>query len=726
MEVVIVICLVLMLALIIGFFVKMAVLSREDRLENLKKYKKGRFALIYLIAIPLYTVGIHYGGTPIGFALVNSIKSCVNLIILKFDYENIEALLTASKLFRVTIYIYFSLVVVNAFLFAASLVGRAVVNAFRVAKAKWLSKRVNIVIGYNEHSKMILKSIDKKKETAVLFASKKDESALESCWLEKIAFVSFNGKADVGEKIFKMFKHFDKKSINVIINTEKDDQNLILVKQLCDLIQKLKLAKTSTDDSTGLAVNVFGQPQNLSAFVHFEEKSKGCIKYVNQYQLVAMDFVDKYPITEYMNEEHIDYSSATVKDDLDVNVVMVGFGKTSEELLLVSVANNQLITKKDGKVVDKPINYFVYDKKQADNDKNLNHNYFRYSKEIDKSVSDGKYLPFPNDPANLNFFPLDINSINFYDGIKDKLQEKEGRRAYNYLIVSIGEDMENFDMAEKLSSKVKEWGMSGYTKVFVKIRDKRLADEVFEKEYITAENAANPPFIVFGIESDVVYNVDRIVREKQAVMARNRNLCYDLIKGKKESESLTAWYALAEVQRLSNVYASLSIRLKLQLLGFDYEKTDGKDPDASKEYYALYEDGNPINYDETNVIKGKKVIKYTEGDYIPGKVRTNLVEQEHQRWNAYMITRGFVPSTIDQIKAGSVKDFGERRHANLTTMDGLVEFRNIVPRKPEQTPFDKDVIQYDYQLMDDIAWLLAQNDYKIVKREKAKTETEEK
>ena len=193
-----------------------------------------------------------------------------------------------------------------------------------------------------------------------------------------------------------------------------------------------------------------------------------------------------------------------------------------------------------------------------------------------------------------------------------------------------------------------------------------------------------------------------------------------MIRGKTESESLTAWYALAEVQRLSNVYASLSIRLKLQLLGFDYEKTDGKDADAAKEFYALYEE------DETNVIKGKKVIKYTEGDYIPGKVRTNLVEQEHQRWNAYMITRGFVPSTIDQIKAGSVKDFGERRHGNLTTMDGLVEFRNIVPRKPEQTPFDKDVIQYDYQLMDDIAWLLAQNDYKIVKREKAKTETEEK
>ena len=62
------------------------------------------------------------------------------------------------------------------------------------------------------------------------------------------------------------------------------------------------------------------------------------------------------------------------------------------------------------------------------------------------------------------------------------------------------------------------------------------------------------------------------------------------------------------------------------------------------------------------------------------------------------------------------KNYALRRHGNITTYDGLIEFRKLVSARdniPEKTA---DVIKYDYQLMDDAYWLLRQCGYKIIRK----------
>lgn len=82
-----------------------------------------------------------------------------------------------------------------------------------------------------------------------------------------------------------------------------------------------------------------------------------------------------------------------------------------------------------------------------------------------------------------------------------------------------------------------------------------------------------------------------------------------------------------------------------------------------------------------------------------------------------MIACGLIPCSKREILTLSKQEaMDKRKHGNLTTMDGLVEFRKMVAAATGKTEEETDVIRYDYQLMDDIDWLLAQCGYKIIKK----------
>ena len=49
----------------------------------------------------------------------------------------------------------------------------------------------------------------------------------------------------------------------------------------------------------------------------------GCVTYINKYQKIAMDFIDKYPLTLFMDCKQIDYETSLVKDDVDINVTLI-------------------------------------------------------------------------------------------------------------------------------------------------------------------------------------------------------------------------------------------------------------------------------------------------------------------------------------------------------------------------------------------------------------------
>ncbi|MBO5304151.1 MAG: hypothetical protein J6A99_00610 [Clostridia bacterium] len=737
MTAVITISLVYMV-LLVGFFIyKVASSDREKRLRFLKGFKKGKFAFIYLSAILLFTLASYNDGLPIWGAILTSIKNTIDLVLLKYNYSVVAPLMESNLYYRITVDICFILVALNAIVFTLAIFGEKAYNWLLCQKTYKKEKKVYVILGDNAQNRSIIKSAKEENIPVLLLVENITENIRDYAFVEKIALDRYKKDIDIGAQIVKSFSNIEEKLINVFVNTEEDRQDILFVEKISKAIMDNWLEKLSYLEDRGLNCYVFGEPENASAFGIFVSNTKGCVRYVNKYRQIAMDFVGKYPLTQFMTEEQIDYDTATIRPTTEINVVMIGFGKTNRHIFSTSVANNQFITfdSASGKVKEKAVNYYVFDNRNAECDKNLNHDYFRYSREYPRLLNNkDKYLSLPTPPANEQFYKIDVNDGVFYDTLNSCLTNGENN-AYNYVIIAYGSDMENLDFADKICAKLIEWNVKKHTKVFVKIRDDILSQEVVKPQYVDKDK-----FIVFGSESETVYNVKQIVSEKYERMAKDKHLTYIFANNasnvitvtdnqgnqvKYEGEPKTAylleeanrqWYEKwAQVQRDSNTFACLSIRSKLHLLGYDFVKGTGED--KSEEFFTKYQQGDPIIYLEKTSVMGRKEVDYGDCNFVTNTIRNNFAYQEHLRWNAYHICCGYLPATIEETLSTDKQSLIDiRKHRNLLSYEGLIEYAQLLSSQNGKPYKDNDVIKYDYQIMDDLPWLASRIGYIIVKK----------
>lgn len=712
-------CLIYMVALVASYAIKCARLNRVDRLKMLKGYAKGRFILIYICAIPLFLIACLHDGNHFIEAVFSAVQGSVELVVLKFEFERIATLVADNLYFAFVVVILFGLCILNLGMVSVALFCQKFINSVYTKRATKNGAKTYVVVGVNEKNRNVLTSANGAR-VWVINAKERTEELDEFAYINSVAVVTIkDGRLDATLK--SLFKDFTDKTIKVIINTGSDETNLLYTEELTTLIRNANISRSDIEDERGLNVYSFGAPENSSAFLHFVKLSSGQVRYINKYKLIAIDFVDKHPLTEFMGENEINYDTATLKEDVDLNVVMVGYNKTMQEILVTSIANNQFsYLDKNGNVLERKVNYNIFRSNGgATTEKNLNYTYNRYVTEREEMLKEkDKYLELPEVPAEVNFILEDVNDITFYKSIKKAIMPKEGRRAFNQVIVSYGEDIENIDIAEKLSAKIKEWGFDEYTNVYVKVRSNELTERIVKDEYKEICKLTT-----FASEKEVVYNTKNIVSEDIETMARDRHLAYAVCsaikKGKSEKEAkegaIEQWYKKWEQpQREANVYGVLSIRMKLNLMGFDYAKGE-PNPEVNKEYMNRYQEGDTIIYEKGGKVGGKETVHY-DNNFVEGSLRQRLAIQEHQRWNAYMITQGVIPSTKVQIEEEEGKNMKLRRHGCLTTFDGLIEYRQIMAKARNSNEEQEDVIRWDYQLMDDVIWLLERNGNALIKK----------
>ncbi len=150
-------------------------------------------------------------------------------------------------------------------------------------------------------------------------------------------------------------------------------------------------------------------------------------------------------------------------------------------------------------------------------------------------------------PANEVFYNLDINDSRFMDSLEENLTQKCNRVAYNYLIIAFSNDIQNLDLAEKLSFKLKEWDIFDKTKIFVKIRSSKLQKQAFDTNLFKHNG-----IIPFAGEETEIYNIKRIVNESSEHMAKLRHVVYSIQSNKDDLDRVkidarNVWYKKYDV-----------------------------------------------------------------------------------------------------------------------------------------------------------------------------------
>lgn len=619
-----------------------------------------------------------------------------------------------------------------------------------------------LLIGNNEENRIIYKTALEKDERSCPMIVCSSDADFESLTADGYSCVI----RDYEEAVRSVMNHIlgsENRECTLIINTKDEETNIRLSDAVVDCvrdlfgkdmdeIKRLEQKQNSRELSgTGeagagpritvlkertvrklerLHAVVFGDKAYETAYQKMEQDSFGVLRYTNIYRKTALDLIAKYPLAAFIDRDRYIDPCGCVDGKLKINVVFVGFGDVNQELFTASAVINQFVENGPGGVPRaKPVSYYVFDKTDARKNKNLNHMIFRFSREFlrgieEKTIRKEDYLEIPPDPAAVRFSETDINDPAFYDRILEFCSGAPD--VLNVISVALGDDLENIDLAQKLADKVMEWALPG-THIFANVKREENRRILQDTENV----------ILFGCVKETSLDPDNIFNSEFEEIAREKHCMNALIKSQTDRkipktadevriDSLYEWHIYDPDKKLSSLYSILSLRSKLLMMGLDCRKKTGG-PDAlgsNREYFEIYaKDGGPEPDPEYGkIFAQKEIYRYTKvlekEDLARQSLRQNLAVQEHLRWNAFMISRGFIPASLQKIlsdKENLGKDYRLRTHGNLTTVEGLIDFRKIAAKLTGKTEAKADIINYDFHLMDDAWWYLNMFGYEIYK-----------
>jgi len=616
----------------------------------------------------------------------------------------------------------------------------------------WSGKKQKLLLfGNNEENICICNSSGSISDCMIMADSYKECSEL--MWQGYRAAPRGRERPDNGSELADLIKNTLKDKtgrLTVIINTKNENDNLHLSKTAVDTVRECLEAdvdnlEAAEQNSSGteiiselekqivtklgkIRVIVFGKTRNRSIYSDLVNRSFGILQYTNKYQLTALDFAEKYPFTRFMDSREFEqaFKNGCLVSGKEFNMIFVGFGSSSREIYTVSFVNNQFIMHSDDSAPKhKRVHYHIFEKEEVETDTLMNHMLFRYENDFIRAADNGcadrsEYFELPDLPADTLFHRINTNNRVFLQEFKDICTQYPD--CINYCVVSLGDDLQNIETAKLIAAKKAEWGIGSLT-IFARIKDP-------ENEAI-GNTGSDWDCISFGSENISMFNLDNMLNPDLERMAFQKHLMYEYEENRKstavrDEQNLQVharfqWYMMDANKRLSNIYSVLSMRMKLQLIGLDYAKAPGTGDviSSNDEYFDCYACGDKPEILARDTA-GKEIYSYSRlplyRDFTKDIPRRNLAVQEHYRWNAFMISCGFVPAKKEIVLKGNVRDYRLREHGNLTTFEGLFDYRKETAQAWNKTEEETDAAGYDFQIMDDAWWLLNRSGFSIYRR----------
>ena len=210
------ICFAILTAEVLYMVISLLVKNRADRIAFLRSFKKGKCAIIYFSAIPLFCIGHMYAGADFIAAFFSAVNQIINLVVLKYSTSTVQALMDANLFYTITMYYGFVLVGLNALFFTFSLVGQRLWEFRQSIKAKITSKDKLFILGYNQNSVAVYNSDTARSKVIIDKISEQDGYSL---YTKKISFVSCTSFDSTIAQIFKIVGRGEKQ-YTVVVNTD--------------------------------------------------------------------------------------------------------------------------------------------------------------------------------------------------------------------------------------------------------------------------------------------------------------------------------------------------------------------------------------------------------------------------------------------------------------------------------------------------------------------------
>ena len=292
--------------------------------------------------------------------------------------------------------------------------------------------------------------------------------------------------------------------------------------------------------------------------------------------------------------------------------------------------------------------------------------------------------------------------------------------------IALGRDQLSAETAMELRQNCYEADIPGaQVSIFVRARSHTAitSEDVINADFKKGNTDGLIKIETFGFE-DAIFSLESICSEDMDTLARHIAENYS---GDTASEYPVTWDTLINHERDSNRYAALSIRIKLNLLGFDliFDQSGSAPQDETTlaEFAAAY------GMERAQRLRAAKAyLAYIERNpdgSIADTARNNMARLEHQRWNSYYVVNGWTPLAKAKVTPMTRKNQRTQKHACITTMEGLDELAAMqaalkTGASPAEASYREALRDYvtmhlDFDQMDCLIGNLKNTKYRIVK-----------
>jgi hypothetical protein len=470
-------------------------------------------------------------------------------------------------------------------------------------------------------------------------------------------------------------------------------QDIILVSLLTKdrdvmaLVEKLNRHYQQHPTSLLKAFILYEDKQNLPIYESFsQEKHK--MRFFSYHQLIAQQLILEYPLTSLLPHQFIDTEKATL-DDVTIQYHLLGFGPTNLEIYRHLFVTNQF-----------PPKASKFFGKEITNYKKPTIEYNIYRDPTNSLISIPRFTnPLQSKKDHLPNPPISIATeeilTSFHDGSFVSHFDKQLKKSdpYHVLVIAFDDDVMNLRVLQQVLAYLIEKRLNHYH-LFVQMtnRDYVQTSQLFKQKNV----------IAFGF-GDYGYSLNQITNPiftkiaSQIQSTLNPSIPFDSLVSE-EKESL--------------LYEAISLRFKLNLMGLDLAVQPKGLTEANfmKRYdvdeQSSFHRSHPRAKNDADLNRYKPVAK---------KLRNLLARQEHLRWTANQMTKGYIPMSVEEmVNSKSYVDHRVKKDARLTSFEGLFYLHDYLVNNLSFTFSEADMIYPFFHTMDHLYEILKNTPFQVV------------